>query len=83
MGKRFAERKLVAAPDRIVRLSGVMTNLEDGSKSEFKLWFERGKDSSLPIRFEYRARAFLHLAFEHDPSLTEPAIMPLFEQENP
>lgn len=81
-GKRFTERKLVAAPDRIMRLNGVMTNLEDGSKSEFTLWFERGGDSGLPIRFEFRARAFLRLIFEHDPSLTEPQMIPLFEQEN-
>jgi hypothetical protein len=56
-----------------------MTSLEDGSKTEFRLWFEQGSDSGLPIRFEYRARAFLHLAFEHDPSLTEPAMIHLEE----
>jgi hypothetical protein len=83
MGKRFQERSLAAAADRVTRLNGDMINLEERSSSEFILWFERGAGPALPIRFEYRARAFLHLAFEHDPSLTEPEMIPLLDQENP
>lgn len=82
MGKRFMERQLVSTPDRVIRLNGVMTNLEDSAKSDFKLWFVSGEPITLPVRFEYRPRAFLHLAFEHDPSLTAPDSIPLFNQES-
>jgi alpha-1,6-mannosyltransferase len=81
LGRHFAERQLAPDPARLVRLNGVIVHLGDRSRSEFKLWFDPGAEVVLPLRFEYRARAFLNLAFDHDPSLSEPAAISLFQQE--
>lgn len=82
MASKFSQRNLITASDKVVRLDGVMISLEDRSKTEFRLWFERGADAGLPIRFEFRARSFLHLTFEYDASLRQPATIPLLEQES-
>lgn len=44
------------------RLNGNIQNAKTGEKTPFKLWFEEGND--LPLRFEYKARTYLSLAFE-------------------
>jgi hypothetical protein len=73
MGRRFLENRLVSAPEHVIQLRGTLNNIESRSKSEFRLWYESGIDPLLPVRFEYRPRSFLHLAFEYDPTVAEPA----------
>ncbi len=68
---RFAERGLAAAGAPVERVQGAIVNLERGSRTEFKLWIEAGREA-LPIRFEYRARSFMRLSFEAEPARATP-----------
>ena len=64
-GERLAERRVVTSAANVLRLNGSIQNVGTGSKTPFRLWF--AKDSDLPLRFEYRPRNYLNLAFEHAP----------------
>lgn len=66
MGQQFAKRKVTADASRVVKLNGTIQNLANGSKTPFKLWCEPGRE--LPLRFEYKAKSYLNLAFEYVPS---------------
>ncbi|MBC8164841.1 MAG: hypothetical protein H7Y20_03085 [Bryobacteraceae bacterium] len=60
--QHFVSKKLVASASSVLRLNGSIQNLQSGDKTPFRVWFE--KDSDLPLRFEYRPRGYLNLAFE-------------------
>ena len=62
MGEQFASRKIPITPAKIMRLNGSIRNIATRESTPFKLWFEQQQD--LPIRFEYKPRSFLNLAFE-------------------
>lgn len=66
MGQQFASKKMTAAANKVMRVNGTIQNIATGDKTPFKLWFEQGRE--LPLRFEYKARSFLSLAFEHVPA---------------
>jgi hypothetical protein len=61
-GEQFAAKKLIASPDSIRRLNGTIQNVATRDKTSFRLWFEQGRE--LPVRFEYKAKSYLNLAFE-------------------
>ena len=63
MGQQFVTRKVTANGARVMRLNGSIQNLATGSKTPFKLWCEPGRE--LPLRFEYKAKSYLSLAFEY------------------
>jgi len=56
---------------------------EDGSGSEFRVWYDRRDSTFLPYRFEFRPRDYLHLTFESDEAAGGPSIRPLIERESP
>jgi hypothetical protein len=61
-GQQFAQRKLPVRADRVSKLTGSIHNVATRENTSFRLWFQLGQD--LPIRFEYKPRSFLNLAFE-------------------
>lgn len=62
MAQQFASRKLTGSPDRVLRLNGAIQNVATRDKTTFRLWYEQGSET--PIRFEYKAKSYLNLAFE-------------------
>ena len=66
MGQQLVTRNVTAKADRVMRVTGTIHNLEKGSRTPFKLWFEPGRE--LPLRFEYKAKSYLNLAFEYVPA---------------
>lgn len=73
MGRRFADRKLVASADAVMRLNASIQDRATGGKTPFRIWFEAGS-AGPPLRFEYQARPFLRLAFEADVGAQAPAV---------
>jgi hypothetical protein len=66
MGQQFAKKGMTALPDRVMRVNGTVQDVAAGEKTPFRLWFEQ--NAELPLRFEYKARTFLSLAFEFVPA---------------
>jgi hypothetical protein len=69
MGRKLAERGLVAKPENVWRLAGAITGPDHGPESTFRIWVEQNGASKLPMRIEFQARPFLRLVFEYDPTL--------------
>jgi hypothetical protein len=69
MGRKLAEKGLVAQAENVWRLAGAITGPDNGPESTFKIWVERNGASRLPMRIELQARSFLRLVFEYDPTL--------------
>ena len=67
MGRKLALRRVARNGESVWRLTGEVENLSKGTRTPFKLWYEPGRDERLPLRIEYRARAFLRLTFELEP----------------
>jgi hypothetical protein len=65
-GSKFEEKAITASAGRVVRLTGKIQALHSGERSTFRLWYEAGGETAFPIRFEFRARSFLKLAFERE-----------------
>jgi hypothetical protein len=65
MERQFLSRKTTSAADRIIRINGTIQNVATGKRTSFRLWYEKERD--LPLRFEYKPRSFLNLAFERLP----------------
>ncbi len=74
MGKTLAEKSIASSADRVFRLDGTITDGGNGKKSKFRIWYEPGEESVLPLRFELQPRSFLHLVFESDPAVGSPAL---------
>lgn len=62
-GRRMHEAGLTRTPDRVMVVQGLITNLSNDKKTQFRLWRHDG-NAGLPLRIEYHARAFLKLIFE-------------------
>jgi hypothetical protein len=56
----------------LTRLNGALHEIATGQRSTFRLWYEKDSDSYLPVRIEYRAKSFLKLIFEKDPTAQQP-----------
>jgi hypothetical protein len=66
MGKKLAERGIAGAAANVWRLSGEVEQTISGKRTKFLVWYEPERNNVLPLRIEYRARAFLRLIFEYD-----------------
>jgi hypothetical protein len=64
--QHLASKNVISSGVTLLRLNGSVLNQESGEKTPFRLWFE--KDSDLPVRFEYKPRSYLNLAFEYVPA---------------
>jgi hypothetical protein len=69
------------ADGALMRLSGTLRETATGQKSTFRLWYEKDSDTYLPVRIEYRAKSFLKLVFEKDPTVQQPPTT-MFLKEN-
>ena len=74
MGKALAEKSVASNAERVFRLEGTITDGDTGKKSRFRIWYEPGEESVLPLRFELQPRSFLHLVFESDAAVGSPAL---------
>ena len=68
VGRRLALEGLTELPETVVELKGTIRELDNNKTTKFKLWIEDTGHPNLPIRFEYKARSFLRVSFERDPS---------------
>ena len=60
----FRERRLIAVPAEVVRVTGRLRREAGGKETEFRLWIPSGADRPLPLRIEYQAKSYLRLVFE-------------------
>jgi hypothetical protein len=72
MTKRLRERALAFGGD-LMRMDGEMVKRSNRARTEFRLWYAPSARPRLPVRFEFKARSFLQLAFEQDLTEPEPA----------
>jgi len=64
-GKQFAAARLTSAPERILRVHGVIENLTKRTHpTHLQVWVDAGASVPLPIRVEFEPRSFLRLALE-------------------
>jgi hypothetical protein len=68
--------------NQITRLSGTLHETGTGQRSQFRLWYEKEGASFLPVRIEYRAKPFLKLVFEYDPSAQQPQTTMFLNKES-
>jgi hypothetical protein len=57
-----------AERNKTVRLWGAIQHSATLDKTGFRLWFRPEEPGAPPVRFEFQARSFLRLVFEHDPA---------------
>lgn len=62
-GSAFVAKGLVQSP-QVDQLTGHIHHSSGRLLSTFQLWFEPDSPGPIPVRFEFRARSFLRLAFE-------------------
>ncbi len=67
-GQQMAKDGLTNSPESVVLLKGEIQEVGEGKTVHFKLWTEDNGQPGLPIRFEYKARPFLRVSFERDPT---------------
>lgn len=54
----------------VVQMAGSIRDQSGAELSRFSVWFDAGDPSGIPNRIEFRARPFLRLTFESEPSVT-------------
>jgi len=59
------------SPGEAVRMAGSIRDPSGSEICQFNLWFDPADRSGIPNRIEFRARSFLRLTFESEPSLAE------------
>lgn len=74
MGRTLTEKSIASSAGRVFRLEGTVTDGGSGKKSKFRIWYEPGEESVLPLRFELQPRSFLHLVFESDAAVGRPSL---------
>jgi hypothetical protein len=52
----FRERRLIAGPAEVVRVTGRLRREAGGKETEFRLWIPSGAERPLPLRIEYQAK---------------------------
>ena len=59
-----------------IHMTGAIRDQSGAELSQFSVWFDPADPSGIPNRIEFRARSFLRLTFESEPSLTgaQPAL---------
>ena len=66
---RKTARQLLASgvidnADAVAKVEGRIRNLDNDEKTSFRLWIDARRNRPLPLRFDYKARSFLRVAFE-------------------
>jgi hypothetical protein len=56
----------ISLADGITQLNGVLRNEKTNEVSNFRLWFEQGSANFLPLRFEFKPKAYLRLVFDEE-----------------
>lgn len=67
-GGDLFKQGLTALPEMIVQLSATLRNETTNEVTNFRLWFEKGSANYLPLRFEFKAKSYLRLVFDRDPT---------------
>ena len=69
----ITEKPLPSSPSsgEPVRMAGAIRDQSGSEIAQFTLWFDPADPSGIPNRIEFRARPFLRLTFESEPSFTE------------
>jgi len=74
-GAELRRAGLTASPESIMQLNAVLRNDSTNEVTTFRLWFEQGSANFLPLRFEFKAKAYLRLVFDEEPlSAQTPAL---------
>jgi hypothetical protein len=68
-GEELRKLGLTSSPHAIVQLIGTLRNEKTSETTNFRLWFEQGSPNFLPLRFEFKAKAYLRLVFDQEPPL--------------
>lgn len=61
---RYRQRGLIVKDAAVMQVTGRLRREAGGKESTFRLWVEHGAARPLPLRIEYRAKAYLRLIFE-------------------
>jgi hypothetical protein len=59
-------------PERPLTISGIIRDARGARCSDFRVAYEQGDESGLPVRIEFRPRSFLRLTFEADGQAIQP-----------
>jgi hypothetical protein len=73
MGRKLVQQRIAHNADSVWKLSGEVEHTVTQKRTPFAIWYEPNRNSGLPLRIEYRARAFLRLIFEYEPPPPSPA----------
>ncbi|MBV8552272.1 MAG: hypothetical protein JOY54_13300 [Acidobacteriaceae bacterium] len=65
--EEFRKAGLTDTAGEVQQLSGKIRNEKTGSETIFRLWFDASSANLLPLRFEFRPKAYLKLVFEAEP----------------
>lgn len=60
----FRQMKLLPAGGIAVKVSGKIRRAAGGKESEFRIWVQKDASHPVPLRIEYRPKAYLGLTFE-------------------
>ncbi len=60
----FQKRGMLRAGAGVARVDGKVMRAAGGKETEFRLWFEEGAAQPVPLRIDFRAKAYLRLVFE-------------------
>jgi hypothetical protein len=63
---QLRERGIIGQTSEVVRASGQVRRESSGKEHNFRLWFEPGSDTPIPLRIEYQAKSYLRLMFEEE-----------------
>jgi hypothetical protein len=66
-GAELRKVGLTLAPESVTLLNGSLRNEKTNEVSNFRLWFERGSENFLPLRFEFKPKSYLRLVFDGEP----------------
>jgi|GEM_PF-667408 len=70
-GKTFAASKLVTDAEKVLRVDGYSSQRRANRKTSFTVWVDRDSPNALPLRFEFRPKSFLKVAFEATGNVTD------------
>jgi hypothetical protein len=65
-GVEFLKAGLITQESQAMRLTGVIKNAKTGFETPFSVWFDGSSRNIIPLRFEFRPRSYLKLAFQAD-----------------
>jgi hypothetical protein len=73
-GEQFLEKGLVKSAGNVWKLDGEVRDAKGKDPGHFRLWFDQTDTTGMPLRFEFRPKSFLKIAFELDPKVEGPGL---------